>query len=64
MDGGAARLDFHTVAEPEPGEAWRASFTSMWFYTAVYFPATGRAEYRWPDDVMMTQSFDEAKERL
>ena len=33
-------------------------------YTAVYFPATGRAEYRWPDGVMMTQAFDEAKERL
>lgn len=32
-------------------------------YTAVYFPVTGRAEYRWPDDVMITQSFDEAKER-
>jgi predicted choloylglycine hydrolase len=32
--------------------------------TAVYFPATGRAEYRWPDNVMMTQSCDEAKERL
>jgi predicted choloylglycine hydrolase len=33
-------------------------------YTAVYFPADGRAEYRWPDGMMMTQSFDEAKERL
>ncbi len=30
-------------------------------YTAVYFPATGRAEYRWPDDVIM---IGEAKERL
>ena len=33
-------------------------------YTAVYFPATGRAEYRWPDDVMMSQCFADAKERL
>lgn len=33
-------------------------------YTAIYFPADGRAEYRWPDGMMMTQSFDEAKERL
>ena len=33
-------------------------------YTAVYFPTTGRAEYRWPDGVMMTQCFDDAKERL
>jgi predicted choloylglycine hydrolase len=33
-------------------------------YTAVYFPATGRAEYRWPDDVLMTQCFADTKERL
>jgi predicted choloylglycine hydrolase len=33
-------------------------------YTAIYFPATGHAEYRWPDEVMMSESFDGAKERL
>jgi predicted choloylglycine hydrolase len=33
-------------------------------YTAVYFPTTGRSEYRWPDNAMITESFDEAKERL
>jgi predicted choloylglycine hydrolase len=33
-------------------------------YTAIYFPATGHAEYRSPDEVMMSESFDGAKERL
>jgi predicted choloylglycine hydrolase len=33
-------------------------------YTAIYFPATGHAEYRWPDEVMMSECFDGAKERL
>ena len=44
---------------------YRAAFASGLgtLYTAAYFPATGRAEYRWPDDVMI-QPFDDAKERL
>jgi predicted choloylglycine hydrolase len=38
---------------------YRASFASGLgtLYTAVYFPATGRAEYRWPDHIT-TQSFE------
>lgn len=45
---------------------YRSEFASGFgtLYTAVYFPTTGRAEYRWPDGAMMTQSFDETKERL
>ena len=48
------------LEEPLHGDGLASGFGTL--YTAVYFPATGRAEYRWRDDVM-TQSFDETKER-
>jgi hypothetical protein len=50
------------LEEPLHRDGLASGFGTL--YTAVYFPATGQAEYRWPDGVMMTQSFDEAKERL
>jgi predicted choloylglycine hydrolase len=51
----SARLVQAFLEEP----LYRASFASGLgtLYTAVYFPARGRAEYRWPDH-MTTQSFE------
>ena len=50
------------LEEPLHRDGLASGFGTL--YTAVYFPATGRAEYRWPDGVMMTQRFEDAKERL
>ena len=56
------RLVAAFLEEPLYRDASASGFGTL--YTAVYFPASGRAEYRWPDDVMMSQCFDDAKERL
>jgi predicted choloylglycine hydrolase len=56
------RLVHAFLEEPLHRDDLASGFGTL--YTAVYFPADGRAEYRWPDGMMMTQSFVEAKERL
>jgi predicted choloylglycine hydrolase len=56
------RLVRSFLEEPLHRDGLASGFGTL--YTAAYFPATGRAEYRWPDDVMMSQSFDDTKERL
>jgi predicted choloylglycine hydrolase len=50
------------LEEPLHRDGLASGFGTL--YTAIYFPATGHAEYRWPDEVTMSQSFDDAKERL